>query len=191
MSDIKRKSRHATHRPRLSAVVACRSRLLQCLRSLPHADQGATLVESAITLLLFLALLFAVVEFGWLFLAYQNVADAARQAARWASVRGADSCWHVSNLPGCNATGTDVTNYVHSLYEPAIDTSKMAVTTNWCAAAWNQTTYSMSWPNCSTAGSNAAGNQIQVTVTYQFPIALPFLNKTFALTSTGAMAIAQ
>jgi hypothetical protein len=98
---------------------------------------------------------------------------------------------HVSTLPGCNATGTDVTNYVHSLYEPAIDTSKLTVTTNRCAANWNQNTYTTSWPTCSTSGSNAAGNQVQVTVGYQFPITLPYLNKTFTLTSTGAMAIAQ
>ena len=191
MSLMKRESRHATHRPGLTTGCARGQGALQRLRNLPRGDHGATLVESAITLLLFLALLFAVIEFGWLFLAYQNVADAARQAARWASVRGADSCWHVSNLPECNATSTDITNYVHSLYEPAINTSNLGVTTNWCAATWSTATNSMSWPNCSSAGSNAAGNQVQVTVTYQFPITLPYLNKTFTLTSTGSMAIAQ
>ncbi|MGC9222779.1 MAG: TadE/TadG family type IV pilus assembly protein [Terracidiphilus sp.] len=191
MSELKRESRRATHRPRLMTGGACGLASLRRLRNLPRGEHGATLVESAITLLLFLALLLGVIEFGWLFLAYQNVSDAARQAARWASVRGGSSCWNVSNLPYCNATSADITNYVQNLYEPAIDSSKLAVTTNWCAANWNQITYTTSWPSCSTAGSNAAGNQVQVTVTYQFPITIPYLNKTFTLTSTGAMAIAQ
>lgn len=49
---------------------------------------GATMVEAAFGLILFLMLVFGIMEFGRLVWIYNTVSYAAREASRYASVRG-------------------------------------------------------------------------------------------------------
>ncbi len=49
-----------------------------------NKSQGSTLVESALSLLLLLTLVFGIIEFGHLFNVYQVMTNAAREGARFA-----------------------------------------------------------------------------------------------------------
>ena len=61
-------------------------------------ERGATLVEFAFVLPLFILLLFAIIDFGWLFTQFLDVKQGAREGARLAIVNdcdetlGADAC---------------------------------------------------------------------------------------------------
>jgi Flp pilus assembly protein TadG len=152
------------------------------------SEEGQNLVESAFALLIFLALLFGAVEFSYAFYTYHCVADAAREASRWAAVRGSQSCTNVSTLPECNASSAQITTYVRGLGYPGVPGASLNVTTKWCTAS----SIPASWSGCSTSGSNAPGNQVQVTVSYSFPINLVYLKAaSLNLTSTGSMVISQ
>ena len=49
---------------------------------------GAAVVEMAIVAPVLLTLLFGIIEFGWVFMAYQTITNAAREGARTASLQG-------------------------------------------------------------------------------------------------------
>jgi len=70
------------------------------------SERGSALVEIAIGTLLFLVIIFGIMEFGRMIWQYNVVAFAAKEGARWAAVRGA-----TSSTP---ATDTTVHDYVIS-----------------------------------------------------------------------------
>jgi Flp pilus assembly protein TadG len=53
-------------------------------------ERGATLVEFAFVLPLFILLLFAIIDFGWLFTQFLDVKQGAREGARLAIVNNCD-----------------------------------------------------------------------------------------------------
>jgi len=143
-------------------------------------------VEAALTLLIFLVLLFGVVEFTRAVYAYNFVSGAARQATRWASVRGS-TCKSLSG--GCPAAGSDVTTYVKSLAPGGIDSAQVTATTTWPRNP----------SNCLAGGSqNAPLCDVNVVVSYNFSFItltnkIPFLSglASFTMTSTSDMIISQ
>ncbi|HOT78869.1 MAG TPA: TadE/TadG family type IV pilus assembly protein [Microthrixaceae bacterium] len=60
-------------------------------RSLTRSERGAVVVESALALPLFLLLIFGTMEFGLAFRSYLTLANATRDAARFASTLGKDA----------------------------------------------------------------------------------------------------
>jgi Flp pilus assembly protein TadG len=62
-----------------------------------NAQRGGALIESALALLLFLSLVFAVFEFGRAVYSYNVLAAATREAARYAIVHGSSSSSPASN----------------------------------------------------------------------------------------------
>jgi len=142
-------------------------------------------VEAALTLMIFLVLLFGVVEFTRAVYAYNFVSGAARQATRWASVRGS-TCKSLSG--GCPAAGSDVTTYVKSLAPGGVDSAQVTATTTW---PQNPT-------NCPATPSNAPLCDVKVVVSYNFNFItltnkIPFLSglASFTMTSTSDMIISQ
>ena len=69
-------------------------------------QRGSQLVEFAFVSTLFMVVLFAVFEFGFVLWRYNMVAQAAQQSARWASVRG-----HTAILAR-RATAADITSFI-------------------------------------------------------------------------------
>ena len=69
-------------------------------------DEGQSLVEFALSSLLFFTVLFGIVEFGLAVWQYNTVSNLAQEGARWASVRGS-----TSTMP---ATASDLQTYVQS-----------------------------------------------------------------------------
>ena len=153
------------------------ARLLRCADD----EQGATLVETALSIVILLAFLFGVIETGLALYTYHFIAEAAREGTRYAIVRGS-TCTGFGSA--CPASSSDVQNYVQNLGFPGIDPSKMTVTPTWSA-------YTSGSP-CSPGLCNSPGNQVSVTVQYNFPLSVPFVPaQTIALSSTSAMIISQ
>jgi Flp pilus assembly protein TadG len=132
----------------------------------PHRRQcrqrGNTMVETAITMVLYLMLIFGIVGFGEAMWAYTWTGHAAREGSRWASVRGSQS--------SSPAAALDVKNYVLGNMM-GLNSAKANVVTN--------------WPN-----GNSPGQEVDVTVTYSMNTHAPFVG-TINLSSTSKMTVAQ
>lgn len=152
---------------------------------IPRASQrGSSLAETAIVMSAVLALLFGIVDFGRATYTYAFVAQLARQGARWAMVRGS-TC---TVLDHCNASRSEIQNYVQSL-------SVGATSANNIVLAPNSPMYTC--PLGSNA-QNAPGCVISLTVQYPFSFMLPYMPKnglggplTITMQSTSKMVITQ
>jgi Flp pilus assembly protein TadG len=135
-------------------------------------ERGASLPETAIVMAVLLAVMFGIMDFGRALYTYGFVANAAREGARWAIVRGS-KC---TLLDHCSAKSADVQTYVQSLSEGAMNASSIGAT--------------VQFPSC--GGSNAPGCVAEVTVTYPFTFIAPFVSKlTIPMSSTSEMVIAN
>ena len=111
------------------------------------SNQGQAMVEAAFSLMLFLALVFGVIEFGRAVWTYTLLSHAVREGTRYASVHGKNS-----KSP---ATVTDVANVVvRQAPGLRLQTSEVQVT-------WT--------PN------NSAGSDVRVTATHNYRFLGPFL----------------
>jgi len=156
----------------------CWSRL-GCLGS----ERGDDAVETALTIVLLLTLLFGILAFGQALYTYHFVANAARVATRWASVRGY-SCKGLAG--GCPAAASDVTTYVANVAGLGLNPAKLTVNTTWLPSP--STSFK---PPCSTY-SNYPGCVVQVQVVYNYNFLLPLLpSSSFNMQSTSQMVISQ
>jgi Flp pilus assembly protein TadG len=135
--------------------------------------RGTTTVEFAITCPIAFFMIFATIVGGLGVFRYQQVASAAREGARWASVHGKQ---YADETGKPAATPEDV-------YNTAILPATVALNPN-------QLSYSVTWNKSNeplsigTTYEKAFGNTVTVTVTYQwFPEM--YLVGPFALTSTS------
>jgi Flp pilus assembly protein TadG len=144
--------------------------------------RGSALVEFAFLVPLLFALVFGVIDFGRALYSYHFVSNAAREATRWASVRGS-SCNGIDNCP---ASASEVGTYVMSIAPMGIDTSssRLSAVTTWVAPP-NNLAICASFPN-------SPGCAVQVQVSYVFKFVLPFLPTSgYTMTSTSQMVISQ
>jgi Flp pilus assembly protein TadG len=163
-------------------------------------ERGSTLVEFALVAVLILfPLMFGVIDFARAAYAYHYVAFAAREATRWASVRGAQ-CANALPAP-CAATsgaGGTVDSYVRSIVPAGLYVDSSA-----CSATSGCLLITTSWPGapagtnapsaCSGgAGSNSPGCAVSVEVQYTYGFDLPFLPQAaIQMASTSEMVISQ
>jgi Flp pilus assembly protein TadG len=143
----------------------------------------------AITLIVYLLMLFAVVDFSRALYAYHFVSHVARDAARLAAVNGADcaddgSCngaFPMHSGPLASDDGS-IQTYVRTFTPPGINSTSV--------------TASVIWPGtpattCS-APLNSPGCTVEVTVQYPFNFLAPIVSTTTVeMTSTSAMVIAH
>lgn len=121
------------------------------------------MVETAISITIFLTLLLGVIDFGYGLYTYDLVSYASKIGSRWAIVHGS-----TSSTP---ATASDVQNYIAGQVA-GLDPSKLQVTTSWS-------------PN------NSPGSTVSVAVTYNFSFMdplVPTASLTFGATSNGIIA---
>ena len=139
-------------------------------------EEGQNLVEFALVFTVLSSVLLGIIWAGWALYIYNFVSEAAREATRYASVRGT-ACTGFSD---CNIDSTGLTTFVQNMGYPAINMSGVSVTGSWpCASTAN--------PPC-----NSPGNPVIVTVSYQFSFAIPFATtNTLNLSSTSQMYISQ
>jgi Flp pilus assembly protein TadG len=169
----------------------------------PFREEGATLVETAITLVVLFMFLIGIMEFGRFMYVYHFTSEVAREATRYAMVRG--STWGTTACSGtqtmaCNATAANVTTYVQSLTPPAITSSSWTTSTSCQQLATNNPVVATCWPGTNangnqcynSNGNNSPGCQVEVVVSMPFKFYLPFLPKTsYTVQSTSWMVISQ
>jgi Flp pilus assembly protein TadG len=147
--------------------------------------QGNAMTEFALILPFVLACIFGVIEFGRALYTYHFVSNAAREATRWASVRG-QTCDSTVYTSACPAGPSDIQDFVSSIAPPGIDKnpSTLRVDAEWVIPPGKTNT-------CGKAPKNP-GCAVQVQVTYNFKFVLPFLpSSTYAMKSTSEMIISQ
>jgi Flp pilus assembly protein TadG len=145
-------------------------------------EQGATVVEMALSVMILLTVLFGLIEICLALYTYHYVSDAAREGTRYAIVHGA-ACTTVSGV-SCTATSDQIQTYVQDLGYPGINPSNITVTTTWSA-------YPVGGA-CNAAGCNGPGDLATVMAQYNFLLSIPFTTATtLNLTSTSSMVISQ
>ncbi len=176
-------------------------------RRIGGGEQGASLVETAISLAVYLSLFFGIMEFSLSLYAFNFVSDAAREATRWAAVRGSNSCVVSSTFPSCNLLPTAVTSttnaannpvlaYVNSLGYPGLNASNLSAAVTWWSQGQDANGHATWTTQCTGAtdalgnACNQAGNAVNVVVTYRFPLSIPFWSGgVVSLSSTSQMMI--
>jgi Flp pilus assembly protein TadG len=120
------------------------------LQTRSNSRRGATLVEFALTMMLFLALTLAGLEIGRAIWTYSTVSHAAKQAVRYAMIHGADNTGTDSN--GNALSQSDVDDSIEGIVKDnaiGLDPNALSVTTTWS-------------PN------NTPGSTVGVRVVYPF-----------------------
>ncbi len=161
-----------------------------------RSEEGSALVEMGIASSMLMAVLLGIFELSLALYGFHFASDAAREATRFAMVRGSNCALYVNNAycspTDAQTTGADsgdIQAYVHNLGYPY--SSHMTTTTNWYTAS-STTPTTWSTTACSGTGCNKPGNEVQVKVTYAYPLNIPFLPAySINITSTSALVIAQ
>jgi Flp pilus assembly protein TadG len=162
-----------------------------------RGEAGASLVEYGLSVVfIFLPLLFGIGGFGHALFAYHFVNHSAKEATRYAAVRGStcsnDSSCVVSNsASGITGptTQADVQTYVRNMATSGIKSSNITVTATWpgpgsppiCSGAVNGVP---KWPN------NNPGCTVEVQVQYAYNFILPLVHTApITMSSTSEMVI--
>jgi Flp pilus assembly protein TadG len=155
------------------AIGRTRSRFLK--------DQGSTMVETALIMIVLSMILFGLIEMCLALYTYHFVSDAAREASRYAMVHG--SACQVKGV-SCTVTKPQIQTYVRNLGFPGIQPTS-TVTTTYAA-------YPAGGTCAPSAACNNPGNLVTVTVRYNFPVSIPFVRSSvLAMSSTSSMVISQ
>jgi len=147
-----------------------------------RGERGSSLVEMAISIAFLLTLVGGAFEICFAFYTYHTISDIAREATRYAMVRGS-SC---SGSTGCPATQASILSYVQASFPGVINTSSTFMT---LTATWPDSG-SVCTPNSSPC--NNPGNHVKVTITYKFPLTIPFITATtITMSSSSEMVISS
>ena len=136
---------------------ACRAR---------RGERGSSLLEGALCFFAFIVMVLGSMDFGWLVYAYNECSYAARDGARYASVRGSGS--------GRAATTSTVSSYVKGNVAGLIP-ANVTVTTAW-------------------SPDEAPGSTVSVTVSsVQYPMGplSYYIGSSFTVASTAKRTISQ
>jgi hypothetical protein len=152
-------------------------------------EEGSVIMETAMSSIILLTFMFGVIETGFALYSYHFISEAAREGTRYAIVRGSSLGTNCTapGPPTCIAQGGndtgDIATYVKNLGFPGINPNNMTVNSAWSAYA--------NGSSCPATGPcNSPGNLITITVTYNFPLTVPFIPAhTYAMSSTAAMII--
>lgn len=134
-------------------------------------DEGSSLTEFALASTVLFMSLFGIFALCGALYSYVFVAEAAREASRYAIVRGS-SCTGFSD---CKIDSPTLSAYVRKMGFPGISGGNLSA--------------SASWPS-----GNDRGDPVSVTVSYKFPFGIPFWpgsGRVLQISSTSTMAISQ
>ncbi len=165
-------------------------------RSRKSSERGTSLIEFAFVFVITLVLMFGMIDFARALYSYHFVSNAAREGARFASVRGYLCS---PSITQCPAQPDDIKTYVLSLVPLGIDSHNVTVNVNAsvtnpppanpnnlpvCATYWD-------YPGCPVAV------QVVYNFNYIFPVAfyslapVSFHAGTIAMSSTAQMTISR
>ena len=169
-------------------VASRRSQSLQRAKPARNSERGTTLVESALMITMMLVMLFGIVGFGHALYPYHFVSNAAREATRWASVRG-QACPQDPPIlsGGCPASASDVTTYVRNLATGiGLDPTRVTVT-----STSSESESAAFAPTCPGTLPAPPGCVVKVQVQYSYQFLFPLLPSGFTMQSTSQMVITQ
>ena len=162
-----------------------------------RAEKGNTLIEYALTLIVFLLMMFGIVDFSRALYAYHFVSSAARQATRWAAVNGqtcADdgSCNGTAPMNNGTALASDIQNYVANITPPGIDPTKVTTTPTWTAPTGSPDICTVAVAGLGGPYPKYPGCTVEVEVQYKFNFVAPIISAaTVTMSSTSEMVIAH
>jgi Flp pilus assembly protein TadG len=137
---------------------------------LVNGESGSGLVEYAVIFTLLITMLLGIADFSRALYAYHFVSSQAREAARYAMVRG---CSTVSTHCPTPASASDIQTFVKNV-PLGIDASKVTVPT----PTWTP--------------DHKPGSVVKVEVDYAFSFMFPFVSSsTLNFKSTSQMVISQ
>ena len=135
-------------------------------------EDGSSLVEFALTISIALTLVFVIMQLCLALYMYGMISETAREATRWAIVRGS-TCVTGSGT-SCTTTQTAITAYAKGLGFPNVGGGTLQV--------------QPSYPD----SCNAPGCRVLVVVTYTVAISLPLVPKnSIPLQTSSEMYILQ
>lgn len=161
--------------------------MVRVVRCIWRDESGSELVEFALSIWIWIGMVFVILYGAYALYAEHFVNEAAHDAARYAIVRGATwsgaTCASTSSME-CMAKSTDVTNFVKGRLAPGLFSDELTVSTTWPGL----TSAGM---NCDTDyGSNSPNCIVKVEVDYNLTV--PFAGfKTVTLTNTTETTILQ
>jgi hypothetical protein len=173
-----------------------KSRLLRAFTRHARNESGQSLVETAVSMLIVLMLIFGVIEGCWGVYSFHYLANAAHEAARYAIVRGHDWIIPCDSVGGwsasmCTASPANIANFAANRGFPGINIDpNNDVCVEYFAPDSMPDSGSLACnPN---TGPNSVGDIVQVTINNPFKLTLPGLPAyTWNLSSTSRMVIAQ
>lgn len=146
-----------------------------------RSEEGAALVEFAISASILFVVLFGIIEFSLGLYSYNFLAYATKDAARYAMVRGSNC----SVLNNCNIKNTDIQAFINNQGYPGISSAVTTVTTWTCEPTIPD-------PTLQNVACNAPGDLVTVTATFPFTLNVPFMNsRSLTFTSSSAMIISN
>jgi Flp pilus assembly protein TadG len=172
-------------------------------RQTSHADsgeRGSAILEFALSAIVLFTLLFGTITLAMAAYTYEVVNQYARDASRYAIVHG-NGCSYVSGTTptscsiatGCSASGSSfvctgansaLKTYLNNEIYPGINGNTIAVATTYGKAP--------SASQCSVTDCNGSGDQVAVTVSYNFLYAIPFIpQRSFTMHASSTMVISQ
>lgn len=163
-------------------------------------ERGAATFEMALVLpLIILPLIFGVMDFSRAMYAYHFVGYAAREASRWASVRGATCASPMTNcgaaVAGSSAPQTFVVGFIPAgMYNKGCSGT---LSGSLCVTVLASTGFMADGvTDCTNGGvypTDFPGCVVQVNVTYYYGFTLPYLSQLPAvkMSSTSQMTISQ
>ncbi len=144
------------------------------------SERGSELLEFAFAITLLLVLIFGIIGFAQAAYAYHFVSMVARDATRYASVRGS-TCNPL--LPDCPMNSSaQVEDYAKRITPLGINANKLNVVATWVNPGANCTGLAYS-PGCAV--------HVQVQYPFTFLSMLHAATPTFTITSTSQMVISQ
>lgn len=160
-------------------------------------QNGVSLLEFALSLILFLTLLFGISGFGHALFAYHYVNEVAKEASRYAAVRGSTcsddaSCTTANSASGSAGptTAADVLAYVKSITPQSIDQTKVTVTV--CGVAGGTNCTGSTPTTCTNAKPNLPGCTVEVQVNYTYNFFFPLVGSNpINLSSASDMVISH
>lgn len=175
------------------AIKACSSVGSVLNRPFRSAEDGATLVEFALSASILFAMVFGIIMMSLALYTYDFVADAARIATRYAIVRGGEC----TGFPECASGGANesqIQNYVRSIAYPGIDPNQITVNASWYTILQSNTApTSLTLCATSTPGNcNMPGSAVRVQVTYTFPLSIPYWRATtLTMSARSQLVVSQ
>jgi Flp pilus assembly protein TadG len=163
-------------------------------------QRGATLVEYAFIVMCFLLILLGITAFGHALYVYHHINNLAKEATRYASVRGAlcnndSTCTAVDNASGTAGptTTTDIKAYLRTITSSDLDTTKFTYnvcgTSDTSACAASPTICSSTVNGVASLGANYPGCTVSVQIGYVYNFIFPLMptvtTKTAPCTTAG------